>query len=466
MGYDDRLGEGDTCIRRAGLEPDGYSLFTDCHRLYMQGIRRALRERLESAYGEDWFARGVLAAVGEGQREAIERDLANHPDPDLMNHLDAGHFARIVSRSHAAAFSGVFPALDVVLGQFDRLRMIRNDWAHVVPESLSLGRSVSAAQLMKDVLLKLGCVEAVEIAGVLDERNAEQVESSMLEAISFLNHEADDIDRDGRPEDLPARPEILWQTLQSYLVTEAWVDSLEQSEQRGDGRHRRVRVTVRVSNIAPASEDRPEVEFTGVAVEATVSSGRGTDAGPRNLSSGESLERQFEIFANEVAQFEYRVAGSVDRGKYFRVQRKGGLPAEIVRPVLNQFAEQFESIGVKQPFNEALAAIADVQPTMSLVDASRVRQDLEQLRQTIIEEKLAAVRRLIDEFHLQNSGSLGTSCNEIVLLMRDLGPKLQAVDDAIGGTNLDAIETAVNDLRQLQLSVLQVEETILKARNG
>ncbi len=67
------------------MEPDGYSLFTECHRLYMQDMRHAVRERLESAYGDDWFLRGMLSAVTDYQRETIEAELVRWPDPEPVN---------------------------------------------------------------------------------------------------------------------------------------------------------------------------------------------------------------------------------------------------------------------------------------------------------------------------------------------------------------------------------------------
>ncbi len=102
---------------------------------------------------------------------------------------------------------------------------------------------------------------------------------------------------------------------------------------------------------------------------------------------------------------------------------------------------------------------------MSLVEAARVRQELGQLQPTI-EEKTAAIDTLFREFHLRKDSPLEAHCNQIALLVSDLDSKLQAVDDAIGGTNLDAIAAAVNDLRQLQMSVLRVEETVRKMRNA
>ena len=263
------------------MESDGYSLFTECHRLYMQGIRHALHDRLESAYGDDWFQRGVLSAVPDYQRETIQTDLARWPAPEHVNHLDAAHFGHIVRRNHAAAFANVFPELDLTLAQFDRLRLMRNDWAHVVPESLPLQRAVSATQLMKEVLLKLGCLEAVDIAAILDERNLEQVENPMLESASQREHS--DERRDGEsPEELPSQPVTLWHTLQGYLVAESHVERIETEEQRGQrGGGGQVQVTIRVSNIAPASEDRPEICFYRGPVVGPVEPPRSRRSSPR-----------------------------------------------------------------------------------------------------------------------------------------------------------------------------------------
>ncbi len=341
---------------------DGYSLFTECHLLYMQGIRRALRERLESVFGGEWFQRGVLPAMSDFQRETLENELGHWPDPDYANLLDVAHFSRIVRRNHAAAFTKELPELDLVLGQFDQLRAIRNDWAHVVPDSLPLRRAASAAQLMKELLLKLHCPEAVQIQSLLAANNLTNMEGPIVESASDGGRSDDYQDDRGSTEQM-RHPAALWQTLQGYLVSETQVEPMEELAGTRAVPERQVRVTVRVSNIAPASEDMPEICFENVQLSVLSARNRQqSDLG--SLAPGQTVERQFEVLENAVTQFECHVQGKVDHRKYFSVQRKNGLPLEVVRPVIDRFAGGFDAIGIKEPFNRALKAIADVRASI------------------------------------------------------------------------------------------------------
>ena len=61
---------------------DGFELYTKCHRLYIQGVRRAIRERLEIAYGNSWWERGVLPALTEDQRRILGIALEREPTVD------------------------------------------------------------------------------------------------------------------------------------------------------------------------------------------------------------------------------------------------------------------------------------------------------------------------------------------------------------------------------------------------
>ncbi len=449
------------------MESDGYALFTECHRLYIQGIRSALRERLELAYGDDWFRRGVLSTLTDNQRENLDIAWGKEPDSDPTNLLDAVHFGRIISWNHAAVFSEAFTEIDLTLSRFRVLASIRNDWAHIPPNGIPLPRAIGAIQVMKDILVRLRRREAVEIDAILSRRNVEKVEkveNPMLEPVPHT--EDSDNDEDGGHLDEPTTvPLALWRTFQSYLITESFIEPGEARDRRGNQLEGQVLVTVRASNIAPASEDRPDICFRDVNL-VVVSSQRGQEQiRLGDLEPGRTVERQFAFFEKEVAQFEFQVSGHVDPERYFRIQRKDGLPGEVVRPILNEFVEQFEAIGIKEPLSRALATITDVQPTMTLADASRIRRELGQVG-PIIKEKQDALNNLFREFHLSSESPLGAQTGSVALFLNELGPRIQAVDGAIGDTNLEAMEQAVNGLEQLQLSVLQVEETIRRILNA
>ena len=444
------------------METDGYALFTEFHRIYIRGIRRSFQERLEAVFGDDWFQRAVLPAVTDTQRTNLNAALEKGYPWDNATLLDAGHFGRIVRWNHAAVFAEIFTEIDHTLRQFRFLSAMRNDWAHIPSDDLPIARVVSAIQTMQALLVTLRCREALEIGRLMLDRNLGELEaSSIVLPPSAMDSDDDDIGNDDGADTLTNPPLGLWHALRSYLVAEAFV-SPASGEQ--------VLVTVRVSNVAPASEDRPQIYFENVLLEAKPNRpaenpnrrGRGDSANHLGaLGPGQSVERQFTLHDKEVAYFEYRVSAGVDTQRYFGIQQKGSLPAQVVRPILNEFSTRFEAIGVKEPLDQALSALTVVAPTMTLADAAQVRRELEHAN-LLIEERRNTLGQLFDEFFLDRESPLGASVREVVLLLEQLETRIRAVDNAIGQTDLEAIKRAVSGLEQSQLSVLQVEETIRK----
>ena len=74
---------------------------------------------------------GVLSALGDDQRENLERDRQKVVPEDLAQLLDTAHFSRIVERNHAAAFTNQFTNIDYTVRLFRHLSAKRNEWAHV-----------------------------------------------------------------------------------------------------------------------------------------------------------------------------------------------------------------------------------------------------------------------------------------------------------------------------------------------
>ena len=116
------------------MEQDAYEIFTRAHRVYIKGVRAGLAECLKSAYGSDWWESGVLAALGDNQRENLERDRQKVAPEDIAQLLDTAHFSRIVERNHAAAFANQFAKIDYTLRLFSHLSAKRNEWDHVLDE--------------------------------------------------------------------------------------------------------------------------------------------------------------------------------------------------------------------------------------------------------------------------------------------------------------------------------------------
>ena len=449
------------------MDGDSYALFTEFHRIYIRAIRRSFRERLESIFGDAWFQRGVLPALTDAQRANLSVVLDSKNYGTLEDLLDAGHLGRIVSWNHAAVFSRTFSEIDYALGQFRFLAAMRNEWAHIPTEGLRLDRVLSAIRIMQSVLVTLRCREALEMGTLMNQRSIEQSEITVDEPGSGLEETYSDeyVSDDDRLNPSTPAPLALWSGLRSYLISEAFVSADPPLNRNGEPIPEQVEVTVRVSNVAPASEDRPQISFidVGVLTKPTQRRSRTTNWG--TLDPGQTVETQFVIYDKEVAHFEYTVTGRVDLERYLNFQQTDGLPRGVVRAVLLEFNDRLAEVGIKEPIDMVVASLAVVNPAMTFVEAARVREELGRAV-GIIQEKRTALSGLFSEFYLNDETTLGGQVREVMTLLERLESGVQLMDEAIGQTDLKAIQAAMDNLEQLQLSVLQMEETIRKMLTG
>ena len=137
------------------MERDAYEIFTQAHRVYIKGIRTAIAERLQSVYGTEWWERGVLPAIGENQRDNLERDLQKGAPEDMSELLDTAHFARIVERNYADFFADGFTTIDYTLQRFNHLSLKRNEWAHVRDGQWTVPDIMQSVQAMREILISL-----------------------------------------------------------------------------------------------------------------------------------------------------------------------------------------------------------------------------------------------------------------------------------------------------------------------
>ena len=130
------------------MNSDVYTLFTECHRLYIQGMRIAVRERLEAVHSDEWWTEGVLTKVATEQRKQLER-LENGQSQDTRETLlDAPHFSAVICRSNS--FADAFNDLSTVFHKFRRLSTIRNAWAHVQMDNISSARVIQSLEIMEE----------------------------------------------------------------------------------------------------------------------------------------------------------------------------------------------------------------------------------------------------------------------------------------------------------------------------
>ena len=444
------------------MDADTHLFFTKCHWLYMQGMRRAMRERLQSAYGADWWGRGVLPALTEAARQRLQDDVARYPgqEPHLL--LDAGHFARIVTRHHNAAFADAFRDGQRAAQNFWQLALARNQWAHI--QSISPAQAGQAADLMRQMLAALRCEEALEIAEMMQRGNYEP-DSAAADEWRLPEPEplADQANR--------AEPETdlwrIWNQAQSYLTLGKSV--ILSSNVRN--REMQAAVQVRVQNTAPDSKDWPIVHFKSVSLDIPGIAWeleRNRRQGPKSLGAlGPGEVRDVEIIfpAKQLIAVEFVVFGEVDADRLFQFRQTSNLPGDVVGPLQREFVDRLAAIGINEFVKRALDAFEAISPDMTLADVIRMRQSFGQLAESIAERR-GLLDALVREFHLGQETALGQRARELVLALVDFNAKVSELDTAIGNTDLALISHAVGELKQIQISVLRVEDTIRAMNDG
>ncbi len=449
------------------MEQDAYEIFTRAHRVYIKGVRAAIAEQLQSAYGTDWWERGVWSAIGENQRENLGRDLQKGVPEDKTQLLDTVHFTRIVERNHAAAFANEFNNIDHTLRLFRYLSVKRNEWAHVLDRQWTVPDIMYSVQAMREILISLRRREALEIHQMFQDSLNQQgsiPEESLTDAEDSPVVNDDDGDYSVDEHSLLG----FWRTLESYLVVESTVQPIDDTvppidddEEQGSGQ---VSILVSVTNTAPHSEGRPDIRFRNVRLEVIGDTTRRRRDRNRlewsELEPGQTVVSEFTSAANGLASIEFRVFGEIDQDRLFQVQRLNALPEEVVTPLLERLSGQFEGVGIEEALTKVIETVARIQPDMPFAEVSALRNELAQFK-PLIAEKRETLVALFGEYHLNQESPLGSSLIEAVSLLHDLEMnKISAMDSAIGQTDMESIRAVARDFEQLQIAVLRARETI------
>lgn len=444
------------------MERDAYEIFTRAHRVYIAGIRAGLTECLKSAYGSDWWETGVLPALGDTQRENLERDRQKVAPEDFAQLLDTAHFPRIVERNHAAAFADQFTNIDYTLRLFSHLSAKRNEWAHVLDGQWTVPNILQSVQAMREILTSLRRKEALEIHQMFQDSIDQQV--GVPEEILNVPEDPAFTHDDEYP--LPVDYALLgfWRTLESYLEVESVVQPVSDGEQNEES----VSVLVRVTNTAPASEGRPDITFKDVRLELT---GLDRRRGGRvhsewyELGPGQTETGQFTVAAKGLASIELHVTGQVDQDRLLRVQHRNTLPEEVVTPLLEQFSTQFERVGIDEALAKIVETATRLQPDMPFAEVSAIRNEMGRFK-LLITQKREELGKLFQEYHLTRESQLGASFREVIQLLEELEQKkIDEMDTAISETDMGSIRAVARDFEQLQISVLRARDTIRQRMN-
>ena len=439
------------------MAADAYLLFAQCNAVYVRGVRHAFQERLQSAYGDDWWERGVLSALHDDQRENLETQIQRYPARAPIAALDHAHFGWIVRRHAAAAFSDIFGDSEAAYRRFRRVALMRNDWAHV--QTISMFGVMQVIGTMKSILASLRRNEALEIQKIsqcIEPQPGDTADDFMEQETS---DDMEEIDSDYIPTQ-PERPQPnFWNQLQSYLALDTSVVVEENNT---------ATITVRVSNTAPVGANHPEVYFNSVQIE--VKNARGVRESRRrgyggyygyevNLEPGQNHEIQYTSEVTSLAFVEFDVSGQLDWDRYFRFRKNKALPSEVAVPILERFVERFESIGIRSPLTTALDSLRTIDPSMTLADLASARTRLKAIPESI-QGKTEQVNELYRDFHLDGNVPPGRECGEIVTFFNQVVGKINEVDNAISAIDLDSVAQIIHDLEQIQLAIIRLEDAV------
>ena len=433
------------------MEQDPYQIFTQAHRIYIRGVRSAIAERLQTAYGPDWWERGALSAIGENQRANLERDQEKAaPTDDLAQLLDTPHFHRIAERHHAAAFADAFTNLDRTLALFRHLSVMRNQWAHVQDTQWTVPDAMQSVQAMQEILISLRRPEALEIHKMFPD-TLTQTPAIPNEALTAADDDppnADDPDSDP-----PADERSLlgfWRALESYLVVES---SVQPESDEGYAN-----VLVRVTNSAPASDGRPNIRFDNIELRAQARNNQSKNLG--HLEPGQTRQTEFRLYKNELASVQFQVSCRIDQSRLFSLQRLNTLPDAVVAPLLEQLSIDLDNVGIEESLEQITSIAAAIRPDMTLAEVSNCRHELAQLKPRIAQQQ-ETLGHLFNAYHLNRESPIGTPFHEVIQLLQKLErEQLTAMDAAISNTDLESIQAAAHDFQQLQISALRARETI------
>ena len=440
------------------MSTDAVTLFTECHGLYVRGVRMAVRERMEAEHGEDWWNKGVLANVSQDQREQLERLARTQSINSHEELLDVPHFGHLVCGS--GLFTDYFADGTAAFRKFRDLIRIRNVWAHVRMENTSVARVSQSLETMEDILSSLRRREALDISRIRHSFSAppSEIESDsdeMLEEDSL--DPLEDFDTGLATYAGETDPMSVWSHLHSDLLLNTTVVAVEDSRYPN-----RIRVTV--TNHSSKGHYAPEIHYRDVSVVVHTSKHsryrlvEGAQEHGR-LAPGESFSFEIGMPLRQIAFTEFELVSRVDWDRLFSLTRREMPPRDFVGPIVDELLENFEALSIMDFLDAVLNSIDRVGPDMTIQEAAKLRAELQGFRETVA-QKVEAIGNIMQEFMLDESIRPGTHFQELAEFLHGLSAKIQALDEAFGQTDFDLIEKAISELEQSQLAVMRLENAI------
>ncbi len=426
-------------------------------------MREAIRYRLEQVFGKDWWDWGVMMALSEDQKGPIRRYFDRYPAREEHLHLDPNHFPQIVEQNYNRSFSDAFDNPRDVQTILRRLVALRNEWAHDL--SMSWDRVGWGADMMKHILVSLRRDEALEIENMVRDTAAANGDYTPPD------RPLPDVEEpvgEAPPRDMPADQWDFWHQL---------VDSLQMTVEVGDNEHdpdNLANVTITVRNTVPDSSDVPAVHFRDVVIQRSGTpmwQGEGRDRREvRELQLGGMEPGDIQCMAVTVARpgliaAEFKVSGVVDTERLFGFQRTAGMPSSVTGPLRQSFLERMDAVGIESFLEDILASTKALDSDRSFAEISEARATLREKPEAITGIQVA-VKEIENDFSLSRDSVLGDRMGELRNTLEGFRGRLGSLDEAIGNTDLEAIQQTREDIRGVQLAVLRVEDAVRSVLAG
>ncbi len=425
------------------MSQDAYDLFGKCHRLYITGVRSAIRQRLTDQFDEEWWEQGVLTSLWGPVREQIEAEVEKSDAGTKQFLLDSRHFGYIVRKHHSPVFSNAFPNSLRAFSQFRQLTTVRNEWAHV--QEISIGRFRQAADMMQDILAALNREEALEVERIRRQAMTESTTNVAEEPIK----EADLESQPTEPKTVLAEPVDNWRQLQAYLYTEQRVERMDTD--RGE----MVEVTVEVQNTAPESQDWPSVVFR----DLTFTDAGGEQQHIAELRPGQKNAAKFRMARERLLSFDLSLAVHIDGNELLQFSRQPELPSQATAEIRQGFTDDFKMLGIAEFVGEAVEALSIANEELPYGQMVKLRESARAFS-IRVDESTKELNDVYRKYKLDKSRGLGARTHELHNTLTRFRATVEELDQAIGETDVNKLKEVQASLTDAQLAVLRVESEL------
>ncbi|MCI0437746.1 MAG: hypothetical protein L0177_01285 [Chloroflexi bacterium] len=450
--------------------------FRDALAAYEGAVRAEFVRLLRVHFGDNWWELGVLAALNEIQAESLRKRVSRENRSVSEDLLEISHFLPVFRSNYRTVFLQVFPEYLRTCNILRGIRDTRNRWAHL--EKITDADIEQCFRQMIELLGDAGLSAAADVRQMQLRLSSGPgglvVEQPAVSRPKEMYQPAQGDSQDLRVAPTPTGGEMDKENVQrSELIDEtdsndepevsleltSWRKFLSRrveveafTNERGRSRRK---VRVHITNIAPASPDAPEVRFKDVSLTVKgISSSQSQSVG--RLEPSQSVTREFEVDPEELLSLEFSVRATLDYEAFFRTISVVGIPDAEVQELASSCLRDLRLMNLQRILNECDTILQSLTPDTTLAEVRRIREALIQIASQTHQQR-EQLQGIFSRYRLMKGSTLGDHIVGAVRLVESLRSALEKVDEAIASSEPDAIETAVNGVRQLTTEAIRFE---------